>query len=263
MFLNIGNRLIMKISTYKNSITSKTIGLFLIILTELVVLTPIVQAPVLTPPVPGTKLDISVDVGSIYFPGEKAEFYILVTLSGNPINAEIKATLYYDGTVYSKLTNLLDHVDEGLYRISYTIPCNAPRGTCTLVVEGCYNTVDGKSFDGAALKSYLLSETLNGLEAWLSEIHDDLATIITDVGTIKISMENINAHLTKIDGRIAVIETSLGTIKTDISNLELVLVKIENDVVTLNSSLGIIQGDIISIQDNILQQLKCHLFQYQ
>jgi hypothetical protein len=243
---------VMKTNTSRNSISSITIWLFLITLIELLVLTPMVQAGLQTNPVPGTKLDITVDVGSIYFLGEKAEFYILVSLSGNPINADIEATLYYEGTVYSKVTNLLNCVDEGLYTISYTIPCNASRGTYTLYVEGCYNICDGKTFDGASLKSYVLSETLNGLEAWLSEIHDDVATIRTDVGIIKISMEGINARLTEIDGRIAVIETKLGTIKTDISNLELILVNIEKNVVTLNSSLGIIQGSIVSIQDNVL-----------
>ena len=68
--------------TYKNSITAKTTWLFLIILAELVVLTPMVQAALPIPPVPGTKLDISIDVGYIYFPGENAEFYILVSLNG-------------------------------------------------------------------------------------------------------------------------------------------------------------------------------------
>jgi hypothetical protein len=132
----------------------KTIWLFLIIMTEFLVLTPVIQASLTTFPTLGAKLDINVDGGSLYFAGEKAEFYILVSFLGNPINAEIKATLYYDGTVYSKLTNLLEHVDEGLYLISYTIPSNASKGTYTLIVEGYYNTVDGKS-NSKIVKLYL------------------------------------------------------------------------------------------------------------
>ncbi|MEM3441747.1 MAG: hypothetical protein QXV09_05605, partial [Candidatus Bathyarchaeia archaeon] len=36
-------------------------------------------------------LDVAVDVGSIHFRGEKADFYILVSSLGTPINATLTA----------------------------------------------------------------------------------------------------------------------------------------------------------------------------
>ena len=46
-------------------------------------------------PVSGTKLDVEVDVGSIHFRGEIADFYVLISLVGNPVDPqEITAKLY-------------------------------------------------------------------------------------------------------------------------------------------------------------------------
>lgn len=69
------------------------------------------------------------DVGSIHFNGETADFYVLVSLKGAPTNATVNATLYFDGALYANLTNLVQYVDTGLYRIPYSIPCEASAGT--------------------------------------------------------------------------------------------------------------------------------------
>ena len=45
------------------------------------------------PSEPEVKFDVEVDVGSMHFAGEVAEFYILVSLSGTPTNARIEAWL--------------------------------------------------------------------------------------------------------------------------------------------------------------------------
>jgi len=80
-------------------------------------------------PVPGTKLDVELDVGSMHFRGEIADFYVLFSLVGNPVDPEvITAKLYFNGTLCSQLTSSVKHVATGLYRIPYTIPLNASVG---------------------------------------------------------------------------------------------------------------------------------------
>jgi len=112
---------------------------------------------------PSEPLDVEVDVGSIHFNGEIADFYVLVSSSGAPTNATLTAYLYYDGAVYANLTSLVQPVSTGLYRIPYTIPCNACAGTYALVVNAQYCI-----FKGTALKTFLLSQTLTGWNAWLT-----------------------------------------------------------------------------------------------
>jgi hypothetical protein len=119
----------------------------------------------------------------------------LVSQSGASTNATLTAELYYDGTLYANLTGSLQYVATVFYRITYTIPCNVSAGTYALVVNACCYTVEG-----TALKSFLLSQTLKGWNAWLTEIRKNLATIQTDLGTIETSINNIQAKVTSIQG---------------------------------------------------------------
>ena len=73
------------------------------------------------PPTPATKLDVYVDVGSIHFNGETADFYVLVSLAGEPIDVDaLNASLYYSGALYANVDASVEHVDTGLYRIPYS-----------------------------------------------------------------------------------------------------------------------------------------------
>ena len=144
-------------------------------------------------------LDVEVDVGSIHFRGEMADFYVLVSLMGEPVNASISTTLYCTGTLYANLSAYVQHVEIGLYRVPYTIPTDAPTGTYELVVKASYLALDGMS-----LKSFLLSPTLTGT---LISINGTVVWIKTEIGTIE-------GRIISIEGSIATVETDVGTIKT-------------------------------------------------
>jgi septal ring factor EnvC (AmiA/AmiB activator) len=197
------------------------------------------------------KLDVEVKVGSIHFRGEMAEFYVLVSYLGEPVdNASINATLYYNGTLHANLSSSVECVAAGLYRVPYTIPIDASTGTYAMVVEAIKKKCSCM-LSGIALESFLISPTLTSWNAWIIEIQGDIATIKTDIGTIKVSLEAINATLVSMDGRIATIETNIGEIKADIDSIDLRLTKIEGDIVTISTTLGEINGTIISIQEDI------------
>jgi parallel beta-helix repeat protein len=144
-------------------------------------------------------MDVEMDVGSVHFRGELAEFYVLVSVLGEPVDADIIAILYHNGTFYADLSSSVEYVAKGLYRVSYTIPTEAPTGTYALVVETSY-----LSLRGTSLKSFLLSPTLTGT---LISINGTLAWIKTEIGII-------NGRITSIEGRIATLETDIGTMKT-------------------------------------------------
>ena len=93
------------------------------------------QACVTVPEEPEVKLDVEADVGSTHFRGETADFYVLVSLSGAPIDATVNASLFFDGAYFANLTSLVEHVDTGLYRIPFSIPCGASAGTYAMVVD--------------------------------------------------------------------------------------------------------------------------------
>jgi hypothetical protein len=69
---------------------------------------------------PSEPRDVEADVGAMHFNGEIADFYVLVSSEGAPINATLTAYLYYDDAMYDDLTSLVQYVEDGLYRIPYT-----------------------------------------------------------------------------------------------------------------------------------------------
>jgi hypothetical protein len=103
------------------------------------------------------QLDVEVDVGSVYFRGETAEFYVLVSSAGNRESASLCASLYFNGTLYASLTGSVKPVATGLYRIPYAIPLNASAGEYALIVDASVCGVDG-----TGMKVFLLSQTLTG-----------------------------------------------------------------------------------------------------
>ena len=210
----------------------------------------------------GIPLDVEVDVGSIHFAGEMVEFYILVSYKGEPVDADISATLYYNKTVFAHLNASVENIVTGLYRIPYIVATDASAGTYALVVNASFCTLRGTS-----LKTFLLSSTLTNWNASIIEIRGNIAIIKTDIGAIKVSLEAINAKLVRIEGDIATINTTLGdiqgtivsiqeefiTIKTDIGHIQIEIGAINTILQNINGTLVTIQSDIGEIQVSLSQ----------
>ncbi len=219
-----------------------------VLLCTIVLLTTIPFGKACTiPSEPEVKLDVTVDAGSTHFRGEIVEFYILVSLSGKPIDAQtIDADLYFDGTYFADLTSTIQRVSVGLYRAIYTIPNDASIGTYALEVNACYYTAKG-----TALKCFLLSETLTNWNAWLIDITSTTASIKTDIGIIQVSLDNLNAKITSIDEKSVNIHTDIGVIKTDLNTINTQLSSINGSVATITTNIGQIQVDLTEINSQI------------
>gem|GEM_PF-1816988 len=192
------------------------------------------------------EVNVVVDVGSIHFRCEMAEFYILVSCLGMPVDANLSALLYYDGALHADLSSSVEHVAAGLYRVPYTIPSDASAGTYVLVVEASYFTLSG-----ASMKAFLLSSTLTNWNAWLIEIQGDVATIRTDIATFQTSLDAINAKLQSIEGKIVIIETDIGTIKVNADLINATVTAIDGRIAKIESSLGDIEVSVLDVNATI------------
>jgi len=189
------------------------------------------------------ELCVEVVVGSIHFRGEIAEFYVLTSFMGEAVNAtQINARLYHGGTLLDDLSGSVENVATGLYRVPYTIPVDAPAGTYVLVVNASFFTQNGIS-----LESFLLSSTLTDQNASITGIEGDIATILTDVGAIKVDLIAINATLVGMEGTIAIISSTIGEFTAPADTICATLTAIEGTVVTIDSTLGSIEADIEDI----------------
>jgi len=193
-----------------------------------------------------TTMNVEVRVGSIHFRGEMAEFYVLVSSLGKPVDADVNATLYFNGKPYASLSNAVQQIGTGLYRIPYTIPIDAQTGTYALVVEAAYLTLNGTS-----LETFLLSSTLTGWNAMLVSINGTMGVIRTDLGMITVDLNKINTTLAGLDNTVATVQTDIGTIKTDISTIQLKVTAIDGDTATIETTLGTVSGKITQIEGDI------------
>jgi thermitase len=172
-----------------------------------------------------TPLDIKMDVGAIYFTGEIAEFYAQTTFKGQAVNATNASAVLYrpDGTAENLTTQL---ISTGLYRIVYNILGNTT-GTYTLVVTANYVTDTVQAY-GTSFKCFLISSTLTYMNAHITEIKDNIATVvIPDLGTIKLNLtamgltlQSIFLKVISINGTTATIQTTLGAMNVTITALK-------------------------------------------
>jgi subtilisin family serine protease/archaellum component FlaC len=197
-------------------------------------------------------LTVTVKVGSIYLRGESAAFHILTTLNGVPIDVDI-----IDVKIFKpdRTSELVANVREaaGFYTVAYEVGTDEPTGTYTLIVEANVNGVNGSS-----IGSFLVSQTLNGWNAALVSIEEDLAIIQTDIGNLRINLSNVDAKISTVTNDVATIETSVGKIEVDvqyaisvIESTNSTILKIEGDVATIKTEIGEIKGIISAIQDDI------------
>lgn len=187
-------------------------------------------------------LDVQVKVGSIHFRGETAEFYVLTSSFGRMVDADVSATLYFNGSPVESFTSI-EHVTTGLYRIPYAVPLDASAGTYTLVAESSYLTLNG-----VAIESFLLSPTFAGWNALLIGMNGTVGSIKTDLGMVEVKLDAINASLVSIDERTLIINSTLGLIRADVDTVNAKLTGLAGTVATIQTSLGTIVVDVADIK---------------
>lgn len=196
--------------------------------------------------VDNSPIDVEVNVGSVHFRGETAEFYVKTALGGELVNAKIDmAKLYYsNGDASLDLTSNQETVAPGLFRIPYAIPANASQGTYTIVIEAHYYGEALEAY-GTASGSFLISPTLTSANAQLIAINDQIGTVvIPDIGVIKVNLTAINARLVSVQGTEAIIQSDIGTLKTTTDAINARVTSVDADVATVCSDLGTVKAHI-------------------
>lgn len=87
-------------------------------------------------PTPTGSLAVSVDMGTIYFPGDTAVAYVLTTFNGAPVgpqNVQLQVALFRPNGTSVTLT--ATSIGSGLYKVTFTIPSSASLGTYLVLVK--------------------------------------------------------------------------------------------------------------------------------
>jgi hypothetical protein len=196
-------------------------------------------------------IDVTVDVGSIHFKGETAQFNILTASNGEAVNTtKIVATLYHDGTLVSDLSSSTRQAATGYYTIPYDVPATAQPGTYTLVVKAEYYNAEGTS-----LKSFQVNPTLtawNDQIAQITAIQNGVATVQNGVTNLSLNLTEINATLTGLEvsnGQVlATINSTVGLLTSKLDTINAKLGDFSGNTVTVFSTLGNITTKLDGIQ---------------
>ncbi len=136
-----------------------------------------------------TPLEVQMDVGTMHFLGETAEFYVQTVFKGQAVNSTIVSVVLYkpDGTTEELA---FQQVATGLYKMVYTILGNET-GTYTLVVAASYTT-DNVHANGTSFTCFLVSNALTLMNKQVVEIKDGVATIVVPgVGQIQTDISSL------------------------------------------------------------------------
>jgi len=187
------------------------------------------MVPVLKDP-----LHINVQVGSIHLPGEVVSVFAQVDVDGMAADATtLSLELYKGETLIQSLS--AKNTGTGSYVASFT----CPSGDGDYFVKASASK-DYESFTlyGSAVAGFTVNPTLNGINARIVSLEGKVATVISEVGQMKIDLAAIGARVTSIDGKVATVESDIGTLKTDTASINAVIVGLHDDVATIHTAIG-------------------------
>src|SRR2546425_548508 len=193
-------------------------------------------------------LGVQTSVGSLHFPGEVVDFFVLVSSKGASTDATITATLWYpNGTSLSMTTTA---VATGLYRATWTLPGTAPSGTYAFVAEAAVSQTF-LTGGGAGLATFLVSPTLATQNAAITSIQGSVASIKTDTGQLRLDLAQVHAQITSVEGDLATVSTDIGTLTANLAALDGKVTGIQGSIATVQTSLGTVQTSLTSLDAKI------------
>ena len=179
-------------------------------------------------------LNIALDVGSIHLPGEIVDVFAQVDVDGIISDATLSFDLYKGESLVKSLPP--NRINTGMYFATFTCPSGAGDYFIRATAYKDY----GRMFTlyGSAVAAFTVNPTLSDLRASIVNLNSTVATLMTEVGQIKINLAAVEAKVVGIEGSIATISTTIGTIKTNVTNINAVITGLSKDAVAIHTDIG-------------------------
>ena len=180
-------------------------------------------------------LTVHIEVGKLHFAGEIVTAFIRTEVDGILVDVnELSVKLYREGEFLQELS--WTKIDTGTYIAEFECPEVAGDYFVTASASKSYNSE--LTLYGSGLATFTVSDTLEGLNAVITSINENVADIITDVGEIQVSLSDLNGKIVSIQNGVVTIETDLGDVKGSLSDLNAKIVSIQDGVATIETDLG-------------------------
>ena len=213
-------------------------------------------------------IDVQVQVGALYFPGEIITAYASTSVDGAPTDVEnIEFLAYYETAGPTPMTQWMPviHIDTGLYAITTTLSPDEMPGNYLIEVKASKITHYGWDWFEEWWGAWIMwFGSMDAPEYWLDEweeIYDEfmqwngIDVTINGCGIdgfiISPTLMGMNAMLIGIEGDIATINTNIGLIQLDLAAINAKLSSIQGSIATIETDIGTIQTDISTINGAI------------
>ena len=207
-----------------------------------------------------TMLQVQMVCPSIIFPNEYVRWVIVAsTPNGQPADSSLVNSMSIHATLLDNQSNSIGTpsfnsiTTNGLSGVwvngqtSFQMPSNA-NGFYTMIVQlqGSENSI---SYSGVAVCGMQASPTLNGYNAVLTNVNNNVATISTNVGNIQTSINGWN--VTGINGDTVYIRSQIGDIKTNVDTIHAQLIGVNGQVGTFNSTVGSFSSQMNTMSQDV------------
>ena len=199
-------------------------------------------------------LNVDMEVGEIHFPSEIVDAFVRVDVDGIITDATALSLTLYKGETFIET---LDHKNIGTGVYVATFDCPTEEGDYFLKVS-VTKEYEFFTFYGSAIAGFTVNPTINGFNARLIELEGSVATLLTDVGQLKVDISEINGKVVDIEGKIATIETDIGPLRATASNINAIVIEIKDGIATIETDIGPLKTDvsninakIVNIRDNV------------
>lgn len=122
-------------------------------------------------------LEVTVDVGAVYFPGDTADIYVLVTSAGSPVDPDAPIDLQLELVLIapdgSRTILNANSLGPGLFKASHPIPRKDSLGTYAILA-----TAHHEGLDGSTIRSFEVKPT------WISREGPRIAAATATIGGI-------------------------------------------------------------------------------
>jgi predicted nucleic acid-binding Zn-ribbon protein len=192
-------------------------------------------------------LNVNMEVGEIHFPGEIVDVFVQIDVDGIATDATALSLTLYKGETFIE-TLSPKNMGTGVYVATFDCPMEEGDYFIKASVTKEYEFF---TLYGSAVAGFTVNPTLNGFNAKLIDLEGKVATLLTDVGEIKVDISEVNAKVVEIKDNIATVETDLGTLKTAVSNINATVVQIKDNIATIETDIGTLRTAVSNINAKV------------
>ncbi len=200
-------------------------------------------------------LELSLQVGALYFTGELVNWVASVSEEGTPyaITADmVSAYLVYapDGSKMPIPSEAISMIDEYTFVISGAIESTDGPGEYYLQLY-----VENEMYQGAAGEAFLISQTFGDAMYALVGIYEGVMTIEGQMHTLQLSVDDVILKVEEIQGSLVIMRIQIGAgfmqVQSSLDELSAQIIGIEGNIATLSTTVGDIQVNVAQIDANV------------